>query len=52
MKRILKIGTDVHTTNYTLCEMKPVIGEEDCIFAMIKVTSDCKTFCCLYFDRG
>lgn len=33
MKRILKIGMDVHTTNYTLCAMEPVIGEEDRVFA-------------------
>ena len=29
MKRILKIGMDVHTTNYTLCAMEPIIGEDD-----------------------
>ena len=28
MKRILKIGMDVHTTNYTLCAMEPIIGED------------------------
>ena len=27
MKRILKIGMDVHTINYTLCAMEPIIGE-------------------------
>ena len=42
MKRILKIGMDVHSTNYTLCAMEPVIGEEDRIFATIKVTPDYK----------
>ena len=42
MKRILKIGMDVHTTNYTLCAMEPVIGEDDRIFATIKVTPDYK----------
>ena len=42
MKRILKIGMDVHTTNYTLCAMEPVIGEEDRVFATIKVTPDYK----------
>lgn len=42
MKRILKIGMDVHTTNYTLCTMEPVIGEEDRVFATIKVTPDYK----------
>lgn len=40
MKRILKIGMDAHTTNYTLCAMEPVIGEEDRIFATIKATPD------------
>ena len=38
MKIILKIGMDVHTTNYTLCAMKPIIGEDDHVFATIKVT--------------
>ena len=42
MYRILKIGMDVHSTNYTLCAMEPVIGEEDRIFATIKVTPDYK----------
>ena len=42
MKRILKIGMDVHSTNYTLCAMEPVIGAEDRIFANIQVTPDYK----------
>ena len=42
MNRILKIGMDVHTTNYTLCAMEPVIGEEDRVFATIKITPDYK----------
>ena len=42
MKRILRIGMDVHSTNYTLCAMEPVIGEEDRIFATIDVTPDYK----------
>ena len=33
---------DVHSTNYTLCAMEPVIGAEDRIFANIKVTPDYK----------
>ena len=37
MYRIIKIGMDVHSTNYTLCAMEPVIGAEDRIFANIKV---------------
>ena len=40
MNRILKIGMDVHSKNYTLCAMEPLIGEEDRIFANIQVTSD------------
>ena len=42
MKRILRIGMDVHSTNYTLCAMEPVLGEEDRIFANIEVTPDYK----------
>ena len=42
MKRILKIGMDGHTINYTLCAMEPIIGENDRVFATIKVTPDYK----------
>ena len=42
MNRILKIGMDVHSKNYTLCAMKPVIGAEDRVFANIQVTADYK----------
>ena len=42
MKRIIKIGMDVHSTNYTLCALEPVIGAEDKIFAQIQVTPDYK----------
>lgn len=42
MYRIIKIGMDVHSKNYTLCAMEPVIGEDDRIFATIDVTADCK----------
>lgn len=42
MYRIIKIGMDVHSTNYTLCAMEPVIGAQDRIFANIKVTPDYK----------
>lgn len=42
MYRIIKIGMDVHSKNYTLCAMEPVIGEEDRVFATIKVTPDYK----------
>lgn len=42
MNRIIKIGMDVHSTNYTLCAMEPVIEAEDRVFANIKVTPDSK----------
>ncbi len=42
MKRIIRIGMDVHSTNYTLCAMEPIIGEDDRIFATIDVTPDYK----------
>ncbi len=42
MNRILKIGMDVHSKNYTLCAMEPVIGAEDRVFANIQVTADYK----------
>ena len=42
MTRIIKIGMDVHSTNYTLCALEPLIGEDDRVFANIKVTPDYK----------
>ena len=42
MKRIIRIGMDVHSTNYTLCAMEPIIGEDDRIFATIDVLPDYK----------
>ena len=42
MKRIIRIGMDVHSTNYTLCAMEPIIGEDDRIFATVDVTPDYK----------
>ena len=42
MYRIIKIGMDVHTTNFTLCAMEPVIGAEDRVFANIQVAPDYK----------
>lgn len=42
MNRIIKIGMDVHSSNYTLCAMEPVIGAEDRVFAIIQVTPDYK----------
>lgn len=40
MNRIIKIGMDVHSTNYTLCAMEPTIGAEDRIFGNITVAPD------------
>ena len=42
MNSIVKIGMDVHSTNYTLCAMEPVLDGEDRIFANIQVTPDYK----------
>ena len=42
MKRILKIGMDVHSTNYTLCAMESVFGADDRIYATIQVSPDYK----------
>lgn len=46
MNRILKIGMDVHSTNYTLCAMEPTIGAEDRIFGEIQVAPDYKEIIC------
>ena len=47
MYRIIKIGMDVHSTNYTLCAMEPTIGAEDRVFGEIQVAPDYKeiSFC-------
>ena len=46
MNRILKIGMDVHSTNYTLCAMEPTIGAEDRIFGQVQVAPDYKEIIC------
>ena len=46
MNRIIKIGMDVHSTNYTLCAMEPTIGSEDRIFGEIQVAPDYKEVVC------
>ena len=46
MNRIIKIGMDVHSTNYTLCAMEPTIGSEDRIFGEIQVAPDYKEVIC------
>ena len=40
MKRILGIGMDVHSTNYTLCAIEPKFDGDDIIYANIKVTPE------------
>ena len=42
MNRIIKIGMDVHSTNYTLCAIEPTIGSEDRIFGEIQIAPDYK----------
>ena len=42
MYRILKIGMDVHSKNYTLCAMEPTIGAENRIYANVQVEPDYK----------
>ena len=42
MNRIIKIGMDVHSTNYTLCAVEPTIGAEDRYFGEIQVSPDYK----------
>ena len=40
MKRILRIGMDVRSTNYTLCAIEPRFDGDDIIYANIKVTPE------------
>ena len=42
MNRIIKIGMDVHSTNYTLCAMEPTFGAEDRVYGEIQVEPDYK----------
>ena len=37
---------DVHSTNYTLCAMEPIIGAEDRIFGEVQVAPDYKEVIC------
>ena len=46
MYRIIKIGMDVHSKNYTLCAMEPTIGAEDRIFGEVQVAPDYKEIIC------
>ena len=51
MTSIIYVGMDVHTTNYTLCAMEPIIGEDDRVFATIKVTPDYKNILLFIFRQ-
>ena len=42
MKRIIKIGMDVHSTNFTLCAMEPTIGAEERVYGEVQVAPDYK----------
>lgn len=42
MYRIIKIGMDVHSTNYTLCAMEPVLVGEDRIYANVQIPPEYK----------
>ena len=42
MDRILRIGMDVHSTNYTLCAVESRFGKEDHVLANISVGPDYK----------
>ena len=46
MSRIIKIGMDVHSKNFTLCAMEPVIGAEDRVFGNIQVAPDYREVIC------
>lgn len=39
---VIKIGMDVHSVNYTLCAMTPILGAEDCVLATVQVAPDHK----------
>ena len=42
MTSIIKIGMDVHSTNYTLYAIEPKLGKKDRFLACSKVASDYK----------
>ena len=42
MNRIIKIGLDVHSTNYTICAVEPVIGEQDRVLASTQIAANYK----------
>ena len=40
MNRIIKIGMDVHSTNYTVCAMEPVLDGEAVTFTVGDAMAD------------
>ena len=42
MKRIIKIGMDVHTTNYTLCIFEPSFEHEGTVHYITQVKPEVK----------
>ena len=40
MNRIIKIGLDVHTTNYTICIEEPLIGGEKNVYVQTQIKSE------------
>lgn len=43
MLRIIKIGMDVHTSNYTLCAIEPVLGEDEHVIMSVDTTPECSS---------
>lgn len=42
MKRIVYIGMDVHSTNFTFCSLEPKLGGEDKVFGCMQSEADVK----------
>ena len=42
MKRIVYIGMDVHSTNFTFCSLEPKLGGEDKFFGCMQSEADVK----------
>jgi len=50
MLRIIKIGMDVHSKNYALCAIEPILGEEGEVLAATNVSADYKNII-LFIER-
>ena len=42
MNRIIKIGLDVHTTNYTICIEEPLLGGESIVYVQTQIKPELK----------